>query len=140
MIYTLLQFSALVLTLEAAIFLALGSIVLTPPKIAQLCRITHQSYRVCLVRSFAQQTSESRVGVVLLLTAFCLQFAAQWRGPTIDNIGPADRTALVIAGVVGLLAFVPLWAISKRYASRIERKTTEILNAKAGPAKPGAEK
>ena len=129
MIYSSLQVGALILTLEAAFFLARASIVLDARSIAQLSRTTHQGYNTRLVHSLAQQTADSRIGVLLLVAAFAVQIAAQWRGPFISDIGPADLTGAAIAIVMSLLVFGASSVSSKLYASRIEGEAAEILTA-----------
>jgi hypothetical protein len=136
MIYSLLQVGALMLTLEAAIFLARGSLVMDARTIAELSRITHRGYNAPLVRSLAKQTADSRVGVVLLLAAFLLQLTGQLHGPVMSDIGPADPTGIFIALVIGVAALAAACVSSRLCAIGIAREALGIFQMKTDEAAP----
>jgi hypothetical protein len=126
MLYTVLQIGALLLTLESAIFLALGGLGLSVQSIAQLSG-TYWGYNKHLVESLARQNADTWMGVMLLTGAFALQVVSAWCGPTMDDIGPANRLGVAATVLVGfLLFFICLWG-SRRYASHLASRTCELM-------------
>ena len=73
-IRTFIQIASLVLTLEAALFLAKGNLGLSAENIALLAA-TRYDFNPNLVDSLAQQQADTWIGVVLLLIAFILQIS-----------------------------------------------------------------
>lgn len=78
MIRTFIQIASLVLTLEAALFLAKAGLGLSAAAIVELAS-TKWDFNADLVASLSQQQADTWVGVVLLLIAFALQMTnAMW--------------------------------------------------------------
>ena len=126
MLYTALQTLALLLTLESAFFLARGSVVLSAEAIAQLAG-SYWDFNPHLVESLARQSVDSRVGVFLLLAAFVAQVFTLWRGPSIDDLGPADRTGIVIALSIGVAVLIGSLWIASWHAANVASAVEEIL-------------
>ena len=78
MIRTLVQGTALILTIEAAYFLVRGSLVLSVTAIAELSE-TKWDHSLEIARSLTTQQADAWVGIVLLLIGFTLQMVnALW--------------------------------------------------------------
>jgi len=122
-----IQVSALVLTLEAAFFLAKGNLGLAPEVIAQLAA-TKVGYNLDVARSLSMQAADTWVGFVLLLGAFVLQVAnglwpMRWRDFTVS------RPGVVVGLGVSALAFgAAAWA-SCFLTQRTEARVIQILSA-----------
>lgn len=125
MLRTYIRILALIATLESAIFLARGSLGLSPQAIAALAG-TYAGYNSLLVQSLAQQTADYRAGVILLMLAFLLQM-----GNTLWPIGWKDfevsRKGAVLAVAVGIVIMVVAWFLTNSHAVRIEREVREVL-------------
>ena len=74
---TFIQITGLILTLEAAVFLAKGNLGLFAETIAGLSS-TKYNYNSDVINSLAQQRADAWIGVILLLLAFSLQM---WNAP-----------------------------------------------------------
>ena len=94
MLYTFLQTLVLVLTLESAIFFIRGNFVLSAQSIAELSG-TYWDFNPHLVQTLAHQIADTRIGAILLILAFLVQIITLWHGPTLDELGPANRTGLI---------------------------------------------
>ena len=122
-----IQVSALVLTLEAAFFLAKGNLGLAPEVIAQLAA-TKVGYNLDVARSLSMQAADTWVGFVLLLGAFVLQVAnslwpMRWKDFTVS------RPGVVVGLGVSALAFgAAAWA-SCFLMQRTEARVIQILSA-----------
>lgn len=125
MLFTFLQVASLTLTLEAAVFLGLGNLTLTPEVIVQLTRMQwdfHEAMRVALAR----QCANTWAGILLLITAFGFQAWAIWRGPTLDELGAAHQCGLVTGILTALLiGTVAKWGAGI-YAARSIKRATAI--------------
>ena len=128
MLHTLYQVGALVLTAESALFLARGNLVLSPTVIAQISG-TYFGYNRHLVDSLARQAADTWVGVFLLFGAFALQLAAQWRGPQIRDLGPADRRGVASAVAAGILLLAGAHFASRGVADYFSEEAHAELQA-----------
>ena len=127
MIYTFLQTLAISLTLWSAIFLIKGNIVLPAQSIAKLSG-TYWGYNPHLVKSLSRQTIDTKAGAILLIFAFTLQMGALWKGPTFDDIGPANRDGLFYGIVMGIIIFGISWWISSVFSKKTATTVEEIIN------------
>lgn len=104
MIRTFIQVMAFILTLEAAFFLAKGSLGLSGKVIAELSS-AKWDFNSNLVENLAHQRVNTWVGVILLLVAFGLQMAnALWpmRWSDFEVHTGAALYAVVLGAVVGV--------------------------------------
>ena len=134
MLYTILQTSALILTLESAIFLIKGNFTLSAQSITELSG-TYWSFNPYLVESLCRQTMDARVGSILLVLSFFIQMISLWKGPTLDDLGAANHSGLLIAITIGIIIFVLSWlssvVFSKSMVSDVKQRLAE--NNKKGP-------
>jgi hypothetical protein len=138
MIRTFIQITSLVLTLEAAIFLAKGNLGLSPQAIAEISS-TKWDYNSDLISSLAQQRADTWVGVVLLLGAFFLQMAnALWpmRYVDFDVHKGAAAYAVVFSVVLGFGALFLAKEVAQSTASDVKK----ILDRPAPPPEPAPTK
>jgi hypothetical protein len=107
MVRTFLQVTSLLLTIEAAVFLARSGLALSPEAIAELAA-TKVTYNPNLLASFSSQRADTFVGVVLLFIGFLLQMANALWSMRIDEFSVhkgAAGYALVFSLVVAFGAF-----------------------------------
>lgn len=122
-----IQVSALVLTLEAALFLAKGNLGLAPKVIAELAT-TKWSYNLDVARSLSMQAADTWVGFVLLLTGFVLQMVnslwpMRWKDFAVSRLG-------VIVGLgVSAVALGVAYSVSCFVMQRTEAQVIQILSA-----------
>ena len=122
MIRTFLLVAGLVLTLEAALFLAKGNLGLSAETIAQLSS-TRWDYSTDVVRNLATQRADTWVGVVLLLAAFGLQLGnALWPSRWVDMQihSGAVIYAIAFCAIVGIGAFYAAREVAAVTAARVE--------------------
>jgi hypothetical protein len=129
---TLLQLTALILSMEAAVYLAIGSAGLSPQLIAELAA-TKWGHNLAVARSLAEQAVYSRIGVLLLLVALVLQVAntlwpLRWKDFGVDQRGA------VLALLVGIVVGGVSWWIAGRWIERTVTHATAIISAKQGKA------
>ena len=128
MIRTFIQIMSLILTLEAAIFLARGNLGLSAKVIAELSS-TKFGYNSAVIGSLASQRADTWVGVVLLLFAFGLQL---WNSLWPMRIGDFSinpwgvATAVVLGIAVGFGANV----YSKYLSRTTDTQVREILDSR----------
>lgn len=123
--WTFIQVSALILTLEAAFFLAKGNLGLSAETIAELSS-TKWNYNKDTVTNLAAQRADTWVGIVLLLAAFALQmWNLLWpmRGDDFD----VDVKGVLIAIVFGVLVLVASFLVSSKVAQITEARVLGIL-------------
>lgn len=119
MFYAFLLVASLVLTVEAALFLALGNLALSPVVIANLSS-TRIGYSPPMIKSMASHAANTWAGVILLLLAFLLQAWSLLLGASQDELGAADRCGFWIGAVAAALVGAATWVIARIYAARIE--------------------
>ena len=74
MLRSFIQMSALILTFGASIFLLKSNLGMTPENIANLSS-TRLNFSPPIVAAFAKQAADTRIGLILLLIAFILQWS-----------------------------------------------------------------
>lgn len=125
MLRTFIQVTGLILTLEAAIFLAKGNLGLSAGAIAQLSS-AKWDYNADLIQNLAQQRADTWVGVLLLLLAFALQMGnALWEMRFDDDIVHRGAVAygVVFCAVIAFGAFF----LSREIASTTEARVKSIF-------------
>jgi hypothetical protein len=122
MIRTFIQVGSLVLTLEAAFFLAKSGLALSPGAIAGLASVGY-GYSLHLIDNFAAQRADTFVGVALLLLGFILQlintlWPFRWEDFAVHR--GAAIYAFILAVVIGIGAhyFAREWAASTATAAK----------------------
>jgi len=117
MFFTFLQVASLALTLEAAIYPALGNISLTPQDIAKISTM-QWDYSVPVLKSLAKQSACTWAGIILLVLAFAFQGGSIWRRPTIDELGAAHPGGLAAGIALALVLGGIAWWCAKLYEAR----------------------
>ena len=121
MIRTFIQVTSLVLTLEAAFFLAKGNLGLSVKAIAELAS-SRWDYHPVLIDSLSQQHADTWAGVALLLVGFTLQMVnALWpmRWGDLAVHRGAAIFALVFSLVVGFGAFYATKEVAQNTAEDV---------------------
>lgn len=127
MLRTFIQITALILTLEAAFFLAKGNLGLSAETIAEISS-TKWDYNSNVIRSLAQQRADTWIGVVFLLLGFVLQmWNALWpmRYDDFAVHKGAAIYALVFSAILGFGAFF----LSRELAGNTDDRVKRILEA-----------
>ncbi len=133
MLRTFIQITGLLLTLEAAVFLAKGNLGLSAETIAQLSS-TKFGYNPDVIRSLAQQRADTWIGVALLLLALALQmWNALW--PMRWDDFAVHKGAAVYALVFSLVLGFGAFFLSYELAAGTELRVKRILEAPP-PAQP----
>ena len=123
---TFIQVTALLLTAEAAFFLARGNLGLSSLVIAELSAMK-LGHNPDVVRSLSVQTADTWVGVVLLLVALLLQLGnALW--PMRWDDFHVNRRGQILALIFCIGVFGISWWASQSYAHRIETQVQEIVS------------
>ena len=81
--------------------------------------------------SLANQAADTWVGVLVLLGAFGLQFAAQWKGPKTEDLGRANRRGVALSVGAGILVFAVAWMASRGLSVRFAEEAHAELRAAA---------
>jgi hypothetical protein len=131
---TFIQITSILLTLESAIFLAKGSLGLSPQAIAELST-TPWDYNPGLINNLAQQRADNAVGVLFLIVAIALQLWDIFR-PARQEDFPIHRRAAAIAVISSAVLFLVAWTSAGALARSTERTALSI--AKARPVPPQA--
>lgn len=127
MLRTLIQITALALTLESAIFLARGNLGLSAEVIAQLSR-TGWGHNLDVAKSLSKQRADTWVGVVLLLIAFGLQLGNTLWPMRIKDF-EVSWLGAVIAVLFSALAFWVTICLSGRLGDKTYTKVRQILSS-----------
>jgi len=75
MIKSIIQITAIILTLGASVFLIKSNFGLTPEVILKLSS-SHVGYNSQMIKSLASQTADTKVGAILLFIAFICQLVS----------------------------------------------------------------
>ena len=135
MLRSVVQITSLVLTLEAAIFLAHGSMGLTPHVVAELAS-TWMDYNPTVVHSLASQCADTRVGVVLLLVAFLLQmWNAMWP-LRYKDLGGASATGMAVAIGLCMVIFIGAYWTSRSISTAEQYQVEALLRAREATPSP----
>lgn len=126
MIYTILQTLALILTLESAIFLIRGNFFLSAQSIAELSG-TYRDFNPRLVQTLSRQNADTQIGAILLILAFLVQIITLWKGPTFDDLGPANHTGLFIGILIAVCVFCASWWGSSSLSTKVSVDVERIL-------------
>ena len=126
MVRTLIQLTAIILTLEAAWFLLQGNLGLTIEDIAEVSK-SKFGYNSNVVKSLSQQQADSWIGFSLLLLAFSLQLAnsfweMRWKDFAFSKKGMA------LSFVAGTIVFFICDSQSQRIGNTIKDQVMELLN------------
>jgi energy-coupling factor transporter transmembrane protein EcfT len=125
MIRTFIQITSLMLTLEAALFLAEGNLGLSAENFAMLVA-TRIGYNPELLESLVQQSADTWVGVVLVLVAFLLQmWNAVW--PLRWDDFQVHETGVVLAFLFCIVLCIPAFCLSEYVATTNVEKVRAIL-------------
>jgi hypothetical protein len=136
MIRTFIQIASLVLTLEAAIFLAKGNLGLSAQAIADLSS-TKWGHNDDLIATLAQQRADTWVGVVFLLLAFFLQmWNVLWPMRWVDF--EVHRGAVVYTVIFCLVLGFGAFFCAKEIAHHTERDVRAIFERPGASSKPTA--
>lgn len=128
MLRTFVQVAALLLTLEAAFFLARSNLGLSAEMIARLAS-TNWNANTDIVSSLAGQRADTWIGVVLLLAAFFLQLAnTLW--PMRFKYFVVDRRGAFGALIVGAAIGVASLAVSAKMSSSTQNAVINILKTR----------
>lgn len=125
MLRTFLQWTSMILTLEASYFLVRVNLGLSPKVIAEL-GTPYLDYHEETIKSLANQYIDTRIGLFLLLLSFVLQIAntlwpLSWVDPIADRNGVvASILFCIIVGVIALLC-------SRLYSKRIFNRSMQII-------------
>jgi len=119
MLRTLIQATALIVTLIASFFWIRGSIALTAKDIAALAK-TFYGFNATVINNLAMQKSDSLVAALLLLLSFILQMVnVAW--PMRISDFAVDKKGLVLAVIISIFIFaLSYWGatlLSKHYAA-----------------------
>lgn len=125
MIRSFVQMTALILTLGASIFLLKSNFGLTPETIAKISS-TYWDHNKPVAKSFAQQSADTRVGIVLLLTAFALQLINALWPMRWKDFGISWHGIFVSIGVCAIILTISCW-YSKKIAEKINKDTVQIF-------------
>ena len=125
MLRTFIQFTALIFTLESAIFLVWGNLQLSPRVIAQLAA-TKLDYNPDVIKNLSKQYADTWIGVFLLLAAFAFQM---WNVLWPMSMGGfmVNLWGVIIAILIGLVVFRLCFLESKKIAARNQKMAIEIL-------------
>jgi tetrahydromethanopterin S-methyltransferase subunit E len=133
MFRTFIQVTAIILTLESAIFLARGNLSLTPENIAKLAS-TKWGYNAEVMKSVSAQCANTWVGVILLLSAFGMQLGVSlWEMRWGDF--STSKGGIVISVVVSVIIFAVCINAANRLTDTFEqnaKKAYETLKQKSG--------
>lgn len=126
----LAELMALVTTMSSALFLASSGLLLSPENIAQL-QGAYLGWNSHYVRALADQAADTRVGVLLLLTAFALQGWALWRVAS-QRVRPLiRRNEVAAAALLFLLVLTASLNISACHSQQIYEETMSMLKEKS---------
>jgi len=129
---TFIQVTSLVLTLEAAFFLARGNLGLSAENIAELGKMK-LDYNADVIWSLSEQRADTWIGVVLLLMAFSLQMAnTLWQVRWVDFA--VSKRGAVLGVIVSAVIGVGAYALSPDLAKRTEARVKQILEVPAPTA------
>ena len=127
---TFIQITALVLTLEAAFFLAKGNLGLSARVIAELSAMK-LGHNPDVVRGLSVQRADTWVGVVLLLSALLFQLWNALWPLRIGDFG-VNREGVILSLVFCAIVFGISWWVSHSYAGRTEAQVQEIISKPPG--------
>ncbi len=125
MVRTLIQLTAIILTLEASWFLLQGNLGLTIKDIAEVSS-TKYGYNPNVVESLSQQKVDNWIGFSLLLLAFSLQLAnSLWKMRWKDFA--FSKTGMALSFVAGAIVFIVCYLLSQKKGSTVVNQIMELL-------------
>jgi hypothetical protein len=134
MIRTFIQLTALILTLEAAIFLAKGNLGLSPKVIAELSS-TKWDYNTDVIGTLASQRADTWVGIVLLLCAFGFQLWNSLWPMRIGDFG-VNAWGILSALFLGIVVYLGANIYARKLSRTTDKQVREILTSDRPPGKP----
>jgi hypothetical protein len=125
MVRTLIQITALILTVEAAYFLLQGNLGLSPNDIAKVASTKYGSNSE-IVKSLSKQKGDSWVGFALLLSAFLLQlinsfWEMRWTDFSVSKCG------IILSIFIGIIIFIGCRFVSKGITEKTQIEVESIL-------------
>jgi len=124
MLRSFVQFTALCLTLVAAIFLIKGNLTLSIQDIAKITQTTY-SYNKEVVLNLSGQQADTMVGFFILMISFGLQMAnSLWEMRFVDFA--VNKNGLIISLIVSALIFILAWYISNVLGDGIANEVLKI--------------
>lgn len=125
MIRTFIQMTALILTIGAAVFLAKSNLGLTPEVIAKISS-TNFDYNSEIIKSFANQKADTKVGIILLFVAFTLQMVnTLW--PMRFKDFDINRYGVYLSIGICLIILIGAYWYSQTLSEKIHQKTMHII-------------
>jgi hypothetical protein len=126
MFESIIQLTALILTLESAIFLAKGNLGLSAESIAELAS-TKYGANLKVIENLAHQNAYSRIGIILLCISVFIQMI------TILLISGAKFLAistsnLIISFVVSGFVFLVCWKLAAYKANNLYQQSKKIID------------
>jgi hypothetical protein len=125
MVRTFIQWTSMILTLEASYFLIKATLELSAKTIAEL-GTPYTDYHEETIRSFAQQKVNTQVGFWLLLLSFVLQvvnalWPLSWDDFSIDRCGAASSVIFCV------IVFIIAYSWSNIKSKRIFNQSMQII-------------
>lgn len=124
---TFIQVTALVLTLEAAFFLARSNLGLSADVIAGIST-TKLTYSLHVVNSLSEQAANTWIGVGLLFIAISLQMWNLWR-PIRWKDFTIDKPSVLGALIFCFFVLIGCYFLSNQFAEIIKDNAQQVLNA-----------
>ena len=126
MLRSFIQTTSLFLTLGASFFLLKSNLGLTPDLISKF-GITYLDYNPSIVRTFAEQASDTRVGFILLLLAFIFQLVNAVWSMRWKEFGANWHGVLIGIGFSLILFTLAHW-YSINYSKKMYNRTIIVLD------------
>lgn len=128
MLRSFIQMTALIFTLGASIFLLKSNLGLTPEAISKISS-TYWDHNMPIAEGFARQAADTRVGVILLLSAFILQLINALWPMRIKDFGVSWHGVLISIGFCIIILTIAHWYANK-LSERIHKNTIQIFEEK----------
>ncbi|MGB7582143.1 MAG: hypothetical protein WBL85_06825 [Sedimentisphaerales bacterium] len=126
MIRTFIQWTSMILTLEASYFLVKVNLGLSPKAIAEIS-IPHLDYNnEESIKILTKQSVDTKIGLVLLILSFALQIVnALW--PLSWNDFGIDRCGAAFSIVFCIIVFIIAYYYSRIKSKRIFNQSMQII-------------
>ena len=132
MLRTCLQFTALILTLESAIFLAWGNLGLSGETIVEITITKWAEYpNESFIKSLAGQRGDTWTGVILLMSAFLVQMLNLCWPMGWDKF-KVNKTGIILALMIGGLVFIGSLILSNHIALNTYNDAIKVHSQRYG--------